>query len=511
MLTSALFLCSLLLPQAPQPAPANLDVVELQSGELLTGRIVTELDDYLEIEVAKGAIVGCSRGQIRAVHKGAGPLVGAPPVGTAQPFDAWFLLHNGAGKPVGWLHSSLTVTGDGNLRLSDEWQFEQGDKTFAVTELERATASLQPLSSYYHERVVEAHRPHAATERIVEAVLQEGALQVTRLSNGGRDQRRIEVPADSTFPLLLRQRYRMGLCGADAENTEVSVFDAATEELRTNSVQKAHQRTVELDGKQIEVTELCQQSETGRNVEWIDASLQTVRREIAGPALVAVPSDMDTATAASPAPAGFPAALACEAQQRFGLWAPNPGWQAPEKPAANQVVLDCALRQARASLVLIDHLDAGTSLDGATAAVQRWFQLLHPELAFGDAKVTEVRLQQAMQFHGEPRDGRDGLWIDVYVMAWHDGFLALSQQAPKQWQEELAPDFAALLRTVELDRQGIAPLVQGPLLSAVATGRKDAIEPGAPPVAAERKQAGGVVGLPPGVIVPKPLVTVPKQ
>lgn len=514
MVTSALLLASLLLPQQPTPAanaPARLDLVELQSGELLQGRLVTQLPDYLEIEVSPGAIVGCSRAQVKSVRPGAGPEPGAVAASALQPYDDWFLLHDGSGTPVGWLHSSLGVGSDGGLRLAEEWQFEQGDKRVAVTQLEHATATLQPLSSYYHERVVEASRPHVTNERIVDAQLHDGTLTVQRLTGNGRDERRIEAPSGMTFPLLLRQHCRTALLGGMDPEAAVSIYDAVTEELRQSRVQKPLQRTVDIDGQAVEITELAAETETGRNVEWLDAAMRTLRREIAGPTLVAVPSDMETAQAAAAVSQHFPSALACEAGRRFGLWAPNPSWQAPAEAQANQVVLDCELQHGRASLVLIDHLDAGTELDTATAAVQRWLQLLHPEMTFGDSSAETVRDRQARKLGGEPRGGADGLLVEVHVLPWNGKFLALSLQAPKQHWGELQNDFAAMLRTIELDQAGIEPAAQGPLLRQARAGRQQTIAPGVPPVDPAHQPAGGVVGLSPDVIAPKPSVRVPRD
>ena len=63
------------------------------------------------------------------------------------------------------------------------------------------------------------------------------------------------------------------------------------------------------------------------NTEWLDASARTVRREINGPSLVAVPADAKMLEhylmARDPL---FETAIATELDGRFGLWAPDPTW-----------------------------------------------------------------------------------------------------------------------------------------------------------------------------------------
>jgi len=48
------------------------------------------------------------------------------------------------------------------------------------------------------------------------------------------------------------------------------------------------------------------------------------------------------------------------------------------------------------------------------------------------------------------------------VLPWHDAFLTLTFLAPNEAWTELEPDFASVLRSVELDKDGVQPTLQGP-------------------------------------------------
>ena len=75
------------------------------------GRIVVETFDYIEIRLDDHAIVGLSKSQVRSIQRAA---TAAPPdtdAGATRRLgvrDQWFVLVNGEGWPVGWMHSSVT-------------------------------------------------------------------------------------------------------------------------------------------------------------------------------------------------------------------------------------------------------------------------------------------------------------------------------------------------------------------------------------------------------------------
>src|SRR5690606_11185593 len=96
-----------------------------------------------------------------------------------------------------------------------------------------------------------------------------------------------------------------------------------------------------IDGVRQRVGEVAVTDPTGAtraNREWVDANLKIVRREIAGPALVAVPSSAESARSAVGV-SSIDSAIVAEADGRFALWIPNPGWQSVEPMPAGHLML----------------------------------------------------------------------------------------------------------------------------------------------------------------------------
>ena len=121
-------------------------------------------------------------------------------------------------------------------------------------------------------------------ERIVEAVCEGAQLRVQRLDRTGRRERLLPWSDAASFPLLARVRAR----ARQTASGPCTLFDPASEELVERSYDSGRLRALVVDGVRSQVTELTEVSSTGRNTEWVDANARIVRREIAGPALVAV-------------------------------------------------------------------------------------------------------------------------------------------------------------------------------------------------------------------------------
>lgn len=456
-------------PQDPTPsAPQRLDVVELSNGERIEGRIVTSIDGYVELALPGGGTVGFGGSQVRQVLRGAGELPGAPRP-TPQVTDQWFVLHDAQGRAVGWLHSTVQVDSDGLLRLGEEWEFVSGRRRTAVSLVERASLDLQPVSAYYRERVADDGERHLREERIVEATLQGDTLRVQRLALGGRAERQLPAPPGTTFPLLAMHPLRAGR--GPAGPTAVTVFDPGTEELGVRTLEPPRTRTVPVDGSQREVMEVASSWATGRNAEWLDASHRALRREIAGPSLVALPSTAEAARRAAesalggaPAPATLPPALVVEQERRFGLWLPNPAWTAADdKPQPGQAGLRSVVHDARVTLALLDHLDAGTTLPAAADAVARWLVLLHPDLEITARTQVRVRGRDAIRLDARQRTAPSRRTASVHVLPHRAAFVTLTCVWPSERTAELAADLDYVLRTVELDPEGVEPPLQGPV------------------------------------------------
>lgn len=487
-------LLSLVLCQDPQvasPAPTSLDVIELSSGETVEGRIVLELGSYLEIEVMPGAKVGLRKTQIAAIRRGAGGPAPTPAQAVIPASNRWFTLHDATGQAVGWLHSTVTAAEGGGVKVAEEWEFSAGTRHFQVTVLETADAQLQPKSCYFRERICEelvgqvadqpvARRARVVDERIVEASVVGGQLQIGRLRREGRDERTLPWTAGSTFPLLFREAAR-----SNSAPVTKTVFDPASEELATRSFAADRRRQVLVDGKPVQVTEQQETAGVVANLLWRDASGRVLRREVSGPSLVALPSTPELARGAVARGERLPAACAVEASGKFGLWRPNPAWEA--LPAAEgSVLLGCALHDAYISLSVVDHLDPGTQLAAAGESIARWFQLLQPGMRLQPATSIRVRGREALQWEANGKNGDRDEGAVLVVVPWQDRFVLLRCSAPRSALSELRPDFANVIAHLELDGKALAGMLPAPDdRAASATMQKSArgeVTPAATPV-----------------------------
>lgn len=457
-------------PPAPQ-VPTTLDVVVLKNGDRFEGRITAQLDGYVEMQLDAGQSIGLGMAQIAEVRRGGGALapVNAPAM---PPQDEWFSLHDAAGNAVGWLHASITNGIDGTFTISEEYEFVEGSARWQITSMCTADAGFVPRTCYFRERqstpalasaplgdvAAGASADRIVDERIVEATCNGTKLHVTRLDRSGRRERELDFRAGSTFPLLARALARHS--GSPLAN--VTLFDPATEEVVTRTFDGARSRRVTIDGKALDVTEVTENTTSGRNSEWIDASARTVRRELAGPSLVAVPSSAGSAARAARG-AAIPSAIVADVSGTFGLWIPNPSWQLQENSPAGNVALRCEPHGATIVLSRLDHLEKGTTSDTAADAVLNWFRLLQPALAVESRETVLVRDRSAVRLSCLGRPGKDLVRAVIDVIPHHDGYLALVCTAPDAAWNELAPDFDFVRRSIELEPQSIAPKLQGPL------------------------------------------------
>lgn len=473
------------------PPAATLDVIELKNGDTLEGRITAEVDGYVELKLGEGATIGVSTATVARIRRGAGGAAPGPSV--PLPVHAeWFVLHDAAGAAVGWLNTTVSADADGSYTIGEEYEFVAGRRRVQVTSLAIAGADRTPRSCYFRERQSEpvlaslqlglgdgSQQERIVDERIVEAKVEDGRLLVQHLDRHGRRERQFDWPSGASFPLLARTQARLG----GQPLAAVPVFDPATEEMATRSYDGSRRRRVVNDGVATLVQEVAEGSAAGRNSEWLDAQYHTLRRELAGPSLVALPSSKESMKIAVGA-ASIPGAIVAEAGGSFGLWLPNPAWSVRDELPAGQVALVCEAHGATVALSRLDHLEPGLSLDSAADAVANWFTLLHPELRLGERQPITVRERAAVRLLADGRRARVGWRATVDVIPQRDRFVVLVCCAPTAAWDELAPDFAFLLRSLELEAQALAPRLQGPLAESGGKGgnaKAPAVTKAAPP------------------------------
>jgi hypothetical protein len=475
ILASAL---TLLVCQVPgSPAPAGGDVIRLDVGTELEGTIRKETDDYVEIELADGSVIGLDKKRAVAIVRSAVARASAADVRPSDalakgPEDRWFTLHDGHGERVGWLHATVAPAEDGSLRIGEEWSFDGGDATTEVTRLEVVDADGRPRSCFYHERVrtAGAGESRVTSQRVVRGVVDAGRLEVVSRSTAGgpsATHQTYEFPDGARFPLEARAQLRRSGAPARAEITH-RVFDPGSATWTSTTWEVGRQRAVEWNGSRIIVRELVEADGRGRNAEWLDGAAGTLRREINGPALVATAADQATATAArATAPARREPAFAADAAGKFAMWLPNPTWRF-DAPAHGQLTARCDLHDASVSLVLLDQLRSEDLLETAADGVERWLRLLHPDLRVASRTATTTRRTPAIRIRADYERQSPGSSqrrvADVVVFELVDGMrVACCADAPRDVLPQLTEDIACILERIELHREGFAPTAQGPL------------------------------------------------
>ena len=199
MARSTLLLPLFLAALASAQEPARLDVVEMRSGERLTGHVVSQAEGMVEIRLGDGAVVGIGMDQVTAVHRGAGGAA-APASRTLPNREEWFVLHDGKGEPVGWMQSATRVEGSG-VRLTEEWEFTLGARKVGITVVEELDAALQPRTSYWRERIRTDGAASVLEERILTAQLGVEGLEVRRTTPTGSATYRLPAARSLQFPL----------------------------------------------------------------------------------------------------------------------------------------------------------------------------------------------------------------------------------------------------------------------------------------------------------------------
>ena len=459
---------SLALCQDPEPAErGRLDVVTLKSGGRLEGRILEETPSFLRIRLDEGTVVGFEKKRLSTIARAAGPVAGEPVTAALEPRDQWFVLHDGEGRAVGWLHATVTANAKGQIRLGEEWQFHQGRETTEVTVLEVANRDLTPQTCFYHERT-RLPDQRIVRERVVQGTVEGERLIVDTRAAGRRQRHTYPFPVGSTFSLLAIEALRQ-----DPEAAGLGVghrlFDAASAELVSRLFSTHRWRRTKWNGKVVTVRELVTSYGAATNTEWLDASSGTMRREVNGPSLVALPVDAPRARrSAKYARSVGGNSFRAEQDKKFGMWLPNPAWQFHGEPETGRVSARAELEGANALLLRLDHVDGDLLLDSVADSVHRWLSLVTPGFALEDRERTRLRDREAVLLRGAYYIGKSSSpkrqQCEVYVFRVDGKAMALSLAAPEEGFERMRPDFVRIREAVELHPQSVEPVLQGPLV-----------------------------------------------
>ena len=457
-------LAILALASPPQDPGGAVDIVRLKVGGELAGQITTETGEYVELVLGDGTIVGLEKARTSAIIRAAS--ADRPVVAPRFPArDRWLVLHDGDGRPVGWMHATIAQAADGATRIGEEWRFDDGERTVETTVLEVVGPKGEPRRAFCHERISGADG-ELSGERLVDAVVDDGRLAVTRGTNRGRERREYDLADGTRFPLELREELRRRPAGTVAEETHL-VFDPLREQFAQRRYELGRTRRVEMvPGSPIRVRVLTVSGPAGENQEWLDGGSEPIRSEIAGPALVAVPatSEADARSRGRPGAAPFPPAFRAEPGGAFGIWLPSPTWRVVDGERRGELAARSEVDHAGFALIAMPQLDASLGLASAADAVLRWLALSWQQLDVIERCEVSIRGAPAQRLRARAlRDGVTYVELVVHVLRRDDTWLATCASAPRQAFDRLAPDFDWMVERIELCREGFAPTLQGPL------------------------------------------------
>ena len=482
MITAILLTLSVQVPGSVGP---SRDIIRLKVGTEIEGSIVRETSEYVEVRLEGGMIVGLNKSKTteivravkapeqRAVQPDSRPALIAESVPNLASSPArWFVVHDDAGRAVGWFHESSRseTTAGGRRRFAEEWQFDGGDRVTELTLLETLDDSGRPETCFYHERVrAKTGEREVLGERIVRGVVRGEVLEVQRRTLENSTSTTYPFPAESRFPLELRHELRQMTV---ATEVEFPVFDPSVGEWSRHSFLAGGMRTVVLDGEKRRVRTLVRRRASQANIEWLDAASHSLRREINGTALVARPMTERAArdACASDEPT-FEASLATEIEERFGLWMPNPMWKI-QSQRIGEVYARCEAYNATMSLVALDPVLSAPAGGGTPMmptvvdTVERWLRVAHPDIEFGAREQTRLRDRVAVRVRGTYAVRAEGRILDRVcdvvvgsckpVKGQETTYLAFCADCPKGAVGELAADFERALSSLELRPEGIA-------------------------------------------------------
>ena len=451
---SSTALLALLLFQAPQLAPQESPehvVIELTTGGRLEGTIVAETEDFIEIRMGARSVVGFERSKIANIMRQGGKKARAEHAGALEPRDEWFVLHDAEGRVVGRMHSTVLEDDEGRIRVGEEWEFRGKRESSEITLLEVINLDLTPVSSFFHERQTRRVDGQVVRESLVRGVVVGDQFVVDKKGEEKPERTVYPVDANMRFPLSLLQSVRQRSSHASDETWVV--FDARTSEF-TRRKFSASQRKVQWRDEVVHVSEVRHGAGRRQNTEWLDASCRTLRREINGPSLVAMPieADMTERYLMSSEPV-FPPAVAVEPSSKFALWLPSPAWQIEEDGEKGRITVREPVNEASACLVAFEQLPADTVIDTAADTVTRWLHQAS-EVAVAERDHIQVRDRDAIRLRGgyveRVQGGPREFKSEVYVFPANGVYVALCFTAPKLKFDGLHADFKRMLESVDL-------------------------------------------------------------
>lgn len=372
---------------APRPCAAD-DVLVLQNGREIRGRVVEDRPDAVKIDIGGGKMT-FRRDQIREVRleraaEAAGGTAGEPTeLGTdpaARREETAVLYVDGERAGTRTVRAT---------RLPDGFLFEEeirlvdaaGAQRLELRTTERDDLQFRPLT--FQVRETDA----AGTPRTFSGEVRGGRVHLTYAKGGEKEKREVPAGDDVRFPFAAREmflRETKALGGRFA----ATVFDFRDATLREITYREGGVRPIRVEDRETEARIVVRRRGDRTEREWIGPDGTAVLAELDGPAMLAVATTRKQA--ARPDDGAAPRAAAAGSFARMRHVDPVGGWRI-DKPdatwtferagaAASGVVLAVRNEPLSASVeVSTDLSSQRTKVEDAAEAFERSCRAASPD------------------------------------------------------------------------------------------------------------------------------------
>ena len=319
----------------------QVDVVQMQNGNLLEGRVLAETETSLSIRIGPGQVVEIPKRLVarftRRSAPGAKAKANSPRWHTRK---AFFRLRNAEGRLVGKMHYYVRAEAQAQ-RLEQQWTFVDGGTRTLIHRIETSDRELNPLSFQYRETSFRRSDKHQTRELLVRGKVIGDRLQLESVGPKGRERRTIPFPKGNSFPMLIEEQLRRGEVKG-AHSYSASVYDPleAVFELRRWRLEERvpAPRSAFAKTAQSRSARLIECTVSGRRQrEWISSTGRIALLEVNGVHLVGEPISEATANALE----AFEKERALPTFKQFGgleLWVPNATWSFGHEPQRGRVL-----------------------------------------------------------------------------------------------------------------------------------------------------------------------------
>lgn len=457
-----LVVASILLALAAVPAAFAEDTIVLTNGNEVRGRIVSEDEDAVKIDIGGGKMT-FRRSQIAEVRREKPPAEtpGAAPVDAAENLaparDEHAVLYTD-GTRSGTLTTRVRRETQAFVVESERAEFgPAGDVVRTVRTIERSDLEFRPVS--LSVRTTET-KDGKESFRTVAAEVRSGRIYITTAIDGERSKTDATCPAEPRFAgagreMFLRRSRALG------GRFEASVFDPATLRFAPVTWVEGGVRPVIVAGKSDTVRVVRRVRDGATEDEWVRPDLTTLLSDQAGGQLRALGADARTVTllrsGASDAAAALDAAARTTWRDDDARWTirkPDPSWTfgSPSSRAdGRRLAVRNEAMKALVEVSLDGSADARTTPQRAAESLQKGLRSTLEELRPEKDGFIERNGRRILQITGTARDARGPLTVILRIVQTEKGTHRLVASAPAAGFETIRPDVERLLDSFRAD------------------------------------------------------------